>query len=64
MCLLFEVYLEMNYKPLVFTGNLALNKETWQLHPYPFASSQEYAHSWTSDNSVDPQDETPPFHEN
>ena len=43
----------MNYKPLVFTENLALNKETWQLHPYHYASSQEYAHSWTSDKAVD-----------
>ena len=41
------------YKPLVFTENLALNKPTWQLHPYPYSSSPAYASSWTSDKAVD-----------
>ena len=45
--------LKLYYKPLVFTENLALNKPTWQLHPYPYSSSPEYASSWTSDKAVD-----------
>ena len=37
----------------MFTENLALNKPTWQLHPYPYSSSPAYASSWTSDKAVD-----------
>ena len=36
----------------MFTENLALKKETWQLHPY-YPSSHKDAPFWTSDKAVD-----------